>query len=162
MPLANEVFDVVLMMQVLSTVHDWQSVVIEARRVLRRGGCVAVGHSVNPESGIDTQLKRHLDGILKELQVDSIRPEQSRRQALSWLEASAVRHVHSVATSWDVNATAQEFFQRHRTGARFAALPPEVQEQALSRLRLWAEEKFGSLNTKFPENRRFEVDIFEF
>jgi ubiquinone/menaquinone biosynthesis C-methylase UbiE len=162
LPFANEYFDVVLMMQVLSSVDDWQEIVIEARRVVRCGGCVAVGHSVNPESGIDTQLKRRLKGILEEMQIESFRPEQSRRQALAWLESSAVRHVHSVATSWNVSATAEKFFERHRTGARFAALPPKVQEEALRRLRVWTESKFGSIDATFLETRSFEVDIFEF
>ncbi len=162
LPFANEFFDIVLMMQVLSTIDNWQGVVIEARRVVRHGGCVVVGHSVYPESGIDTQLKRRLKGILEELHVDSFRPEKARREVLAWLESSAVRHLHSVATSWSVNATAEEFFERHRTGARFAALPPQAQEQALDRLRSWAERKFGSLDAGFPEPRSFEVDIFEF
>jgi ubiquinone/menaquinone biosynthesis C-methylase UbiE len=162
LPFENDFFDVVLMMQILSTIDDWQGVVMEARRVLRRGGCLVVGHSVSPESGIDMQLKRRLKGILKEMDVDSPRPEQSRREALAWLESAAVRRIHSVATSWSVNATPEEFLQRHRTGARFAALPPEVQEQALERLRSWAEQKFGSINATFPETRSFEVDIFEF
>lgn len=162
LPFASEFFDVVLMMQVLSTIDDWQGVVIEARRVLRRGGFMAVGHIVNPESGIDAQLKRRLKGILEEVRVDSFRPEQSRRQAHEWLKSSAVRHVHSVAISWTVNATAGEFLERHRTGARFAALRPEVQEQALEKLRSWAVQKFGSVDAGFPESRSFEVDIFEF
>ncbi len=162
LPFAGEFFDLVLMMQVLSSFDDWQGVVLEARRVVRRGGCIAVGHSVSPESGIDNQLKRRLKDILEEMRVDVSRPEQSRRQALAWFESSAVRHVHSVALSWNVNATAKEFLRRHRMGARFAALPPEIQEQALSRLRLWFEAKFGALDTTFPEHRSFEIDIFEF
>lgn len=162
LPFAAESFDVVLMMQVLSSVEDWQQVLLEARRVLRGGGCIAVGHSVSPESGIDSQLKRQLKRILEEMQMESFRPEQSRREALAWLEFSAARHVHSIAISWNVNATVEEFLQRHRTGARFAALPPQIQELALDKLRLWAETKFGSIDVTFPESRSFEVDTFEF
>lgn len=162
LPFANEYFDVVLMMQVLSSFEDWQEALKEARRVLRGGGCVAVGHSVSPEAGIDSQLKRQLKRILEAMQVDSFRPEQSRRQALAWLASSAVRHVHAVAITWNVNATVEEFLQRHRTGARFAALPPHIQEDALSRLRAWAEKEFKAIGATFPESRSFEVDIFEF
>jgi hypothetical protein len=96
------------------------------------------------------------------MQIDSFRPEQSRRKAIAWLEYSAMRHVHSVAFSWDVHTTVEEFLQRHRTGARFAALPPPIQEQALSRLHAWAVSRFGSIDAGFPESRSFEVDTFEF
>lgn len=162
LPFSDGFFDVVLLMQVLSGADDWRGIVIEARRVVRPGGCVAVGNTVPPESGIDKQLKRRLRDILKEMQVDSFRPEESQQEALAWLDTSAARHIHSVAVSWIVNATPKEFLQRHRTGARFAGLPPQVQEESLSKLRAWAENTFGSLDAGFQEARSFEVDTFEF
>ena len=73
-----------------------------------------------------------------------------------------MRHVRAHAASWNVIATPQEFLVRHRTGARFAALPVTVQEQALKQLAAWAETSFGSLDTPFQEQRSFELDIFEF
>jgi len=162
LPFCDGAFDVVLLMQVLSGVDDWRGMLNEARRVLRTGGSVVLGHTVSPESGIDAQLKRRLTDILDEMQVVGHRPQKSRQQALVWLESSAVRHVHSHAASWNVNATAQEFLVRHRTGARFAVLPVTVQEQALKQLAAWAETSFGSLDAGFQERRSFELDIFEF
>jgi ubiquinone/menaquinone biosynthesis C-methylase UbiE len=162
LPFHEGSFDVVLLVQVLSSVEDWRGVLEEVRRVLRPSGCVAVGHTAAPESGIDAQLKRQLAAILSEMQVESHRPEQSRRQALVWLESSSVRHVHSQAVSWYVNATPQEFLLRHSTGARFAALPAPVREQALQKLRAWAETEFGFTDAQFQEKRSFELDIFEF
>ena len=162
LPFRDCSFDLVLLMQVLSGVGDWQGILKETRRVLRPGGGVAVGHTVSPESGIDAQLKRQLKAILQEMQVDWHNPDKSRRQALDWLELSSVRHVHCQAASWNFNTTPQEFLLRHRTGARFAALPPEVQEQALNKLRAWAETSFGSVDTEFHERRSFELDIFQF
>jgi ubiquinone/menaquinone biosynthesis C-methylase UbiE len=161
LPFRDDSFDVVLLFQVLSSVDDWRGVLKEVARVLRPGGCVAVGHTASPESGIDAQLKRRLTAVLSEMQVESHRPEKSRRQALAWLESSSVRHVHSQAVSWDVNATPQEFLLRHSTGARFAALPAPVREQALQKLRTWAETEFGSTDAQFQEKRSIELDIFE-
>jgi ubiquinone/menaquinone biosynthesis C-methylase UbiE len=155
-------FDIVLLMQVLSGASDWKGIVSEARRVVRSGGGVVVGHTVNPESGIDAQLKRHLKGVLEELKVDLFRPEQSRRRALEWLEVAAVRHVHLIVASWNATATPEAFLQRHRTGAKFAALPAQVQEQALDKLRTWARVTYGSLDTELAETRSFEIDIYEF
>ena len=162
LPFRDGAFDVVLLMQVLSGVGDWERILNETRRVLLPGGSVVVGHTVSPESGIDAQLKRRLAAILGEMRVAWHRPQESRRQALAWLESSAVRHVHSEAASWNVNATPQEFLVRHRTGARFAALPVTVQDEALKRLAAWAQTNFSSLDAGFQERRSFELDIFEF
>jgi hypothetical protein len=48
------------------------------------------------------------------------------------------------------------------TGARFAALPLAIQEEALARLRAWAETNFGSVSASFEEQHSFELSIFEF
>ena len=161
LPFHDGSFDVVLLFQVLSSVDDWRGLLKAVRRVSRPSGCVAVGHTVSPESGIDAQLKRRLTAILSEMQVESHRPEKSRRQALAWLESSSVRHVHSQVVSWNVSTTPQEFLLRHSTGARFAALPAPVRDQALQKLRAWAETEFGSTDAQFQETRSIELDIFE-
>ena len=162
LPFRNGEFDVVLLMQVLSGAGDWRSILDEARRVLRPGGSVVVGHTVSPDSGIDAQMKNQLTAILEAMRIPWHRPRESRRQALAWLESSAKHHAHSVAASWNVNTTARAFLERHRTGARFAALPVEIQEQALEKLRAWAEDSFGAADVSFQEIRSFELDIFEF
>jgi hypothetical protein len=133
----------------------------EVRRVCRSGGAVAVGRTVNPDSGIDTQLKQQLKTILEGMGIPWHRPQKAHREALDSLESFATRHIHSQAASWNVQATAQGFLQRHRSGARFAALPPTVQEKALQELEAWANEAFGSVDKGFDEARSFELDIFE-
>jgi ubiquinone/menaquinone biosynthesis C-methylase UbiE len=162
LPFRNGAFDVALFIQVLSGAGDWRGILEEARRVLRPGGSVVVGHTISPESGIDAQMKNQLTAILEEMHVAWHRPRESRRQALTWLESSAKRHVHSVAASWNVNTTAREFLDRHRTGARFAALPVAIQEHSLRKLHAWAERTFGAADVGFQEKRTFELDIFEF
>jgi hypothetical protein len=89
-------------------------------------------------------------------------PRESRRQALAWLEAASVRHWYREAATWKVTTSAEEFLSRHRTGARFAALPLSIQEEALAMLRAWAETNLGSVNTSFEEHHSFELRIFEF
>jgi hypothetical protein len=123
---------------------------------------VVAGQTINPESGIDAQFKRHLKGVLEELKVDPFHPRQSRRRALERLDDAAVRHVHLVVSSWISVTTPEAFLQRHRTGAKFGALPQHVQEQALDKLRTWAKVTFGSLDTQFAETRSFEIDIYGF
>ncbi len=162
LPFQNASFDLVLLMQVLSATGNWRELIGECRRVLRPGGIIAVGHTKSPESGVDAQLKRRLVAILEEMQVPWHQPRESRREALAWLESSSARNWYREAAVWKVTTSAEEFLSRHRTGARFAALPAAIQEKALARLRAWAETNFGSVNTGFEEQHSFELGIFEF
>lgn len=162
LPFEDRSFDVVLLMQVLSGAEDWHGVVAEGQRVVRQGGCITVGHTAGPEGGVDSMLKQQLRHILEDMHVQAARPQEARRLALEHLRSRAARHEHRIAASWAFKVTAEDFFRRHRTGARFAGLPHDLQEQALNRLREWATGRFGSLDTSFVEARNFEVDIFEF
>jgi ubiquinone/menaquinone biosynthesis C-methylase UbiE len=161
LPFHNGVFDVVLLLHVLTGADDPQAMIREVQRVCRSGGVVAVGKTVSSESGIDAQLKHQLKLILEELGVSWHRPQKSYRESLSLLDSFAARHVHSQAASWNRTATPREFFMRHRSGARFAALPPSIQEQAFQKLSAWAEKTFASLDKEFNEQRSFELEIFE-
>ena len=162
LPFRNGAFDLVLLMHVLSGTRDWQQIVKESRRVVRVGGAVVVGHTARSESGIDAQLKRELRSILEEIGIPWQRPRESRGEALAWLDSQASQRVHSQAASWTTRTNAQQFLERHRTGARFAALPAPVQERAISKLTEWAVKTFGSLNITFEEQHSFELDVFEF
>lgn len=162
LPFRNGAFDVVLLMHVLSGTTEWRPIVEESRRVVRAGGVVVVGHTARSEYGIDAQLKRELRSILEEMGIPWRQPRERRREALEWLDAQAMQRVHSQAASWTTMTNAQQFMERHRTGARFAALPPSAQELAMSKLTEWAVETFGSLDSTFEEQHSFELDVFEF
>src|SRR5258708_5293890 len=111
LPFRDGTFDLVLLMQVLSSLDDWPEVLKEVRRIVRSGGVVAVGHTVSPESGIDVRLKRQLTTILEEMHVAWRRPEEPRRQALAWLKFVALRHLRVKAASWNVSTSADEFLR---------------------------------------------------
>ena len=162
LPFRDGTFGVALLMQVLSGTSDWQSLLCEVVRVLAPAGAVVVGHTIAPSTGVDAQLKRQLAIVLEQMGVASHRRNKSREKALSWLEARAARRSHASAASWMADRTPREFLKRHRTGARFAALPVAVQEEALTKLAAWAKEKFGSLDTVFSEKHSFQLDIFDF
>jgi ubiquinone/menaquinone biosynthesis C-methylase UbiE len=161
LPFQDAIFDLVLLMQVLNSAN-WRPILDECLRVLQPGGIVAVGQTKSPESGVDAQLKRQLAAILEAMQVPWHQPREWRRQALAWLEVASVRHWHRKAARWKVTTNAQEFLSRHRTGARFAALPLAVQQESLAKLRAWAETNFGSVNAGFEEQHSFDLSIFKF
>ena len=160
LPLRAGAFDVVLLMQVLSGADDWRGLVGEACRVLAPAGTIVVGHTNGPSTGVDAQMRQRLAAILEEMGVAAHQPRRARRESLGWLESSAARRMHVVAASWNAEPTPRAFLARHRTGARFSALPPEAQETALRKLSAWAQDTFGSLDTATTEEYRFELDLF--
>jgi ubiquinone/menaquinone biosynthesis C-methylase UbiE len=162
LPFRDGAFDVVMLIQVLSGAGNWRGLLSEARRVLRPRGAVVVGHRVAPAAGVDAQLKKRLAAILETMGIEQQEAKQFRDQALAWLRSSAALRLSLRAVTWERNSTPREFFVRHRVGARFAALPDAVRDQALQKLSTWAEETFGSLDAASREEHSFELDVFEF
>jgi ubiquinone/menaquinone biosynthesis C-methylase UbiE len=161
LPFPDAAFDVVLLIQVLTGARGWRHIVAEARRATRAGGLVTIGHTVGPADGIDARLKFRLARILADLGASSHGARKNREEALASLAASAARSTHVVAASWIAERTPRGFLERHRTGARFAALPAALQDAALKELANWAETEFGSLDSGLNERYNFELDLFE-
>ena len=161
LPFSNRAFDLVLLMQVLSGAANWLGLLDEALRVVASSGAIVIGHAATPASGVDAQLKRRLAFILEEMGTVVYEPRKSREQSLAWLEARAARRAHVTAATWTAERTPAQFIARHRTGARFAALPDNVQTEAMRKLAVWAEAAFGSLDTVFAEEHSFGLEIFE-
>jgi SAM-dependent methyltransferase len=162
LPFPGQVFDVVLLMHVLSGLDGWPRVLADVRRVLVKGGVIAIGHTVSPTDGIDQQMKRSLSAILEEEGVDPPHPKKRRGDALAWLEANAERTRSFTAGSWMSIRTARNFLVRHRTAGKFSALPADVRERALDRVSKWAESQFNSLDVEFEEQFQFECHLFGF
>ena len=162
LPFRDGAFDVVMLMQVLGGAGNWRGLLSEARRVLRPGGAVVAGHRVAPAAGVDAQLKKRLAAILETMGVEWHQGKQSRDQALASLGSSAAVWLHVRAATWERNPTPREFLVRHRTGARFAALPDAVRDEALEKLSAWAEKTFGSFDAASREEHSFELDVFHF
>jgi ubiquinone/menaquinone biosynthesis C-methylase UbiE len=162
LPFRDASFAAVMLMQVLSGARDWNSLILETRRVLRPSGTIVVGHTVSPKSGVDTQMKQRLRTILREMNVEWRQAGQGREQSLSMLHAISRSHLHLVAASWTAETAPQTFLARRPSGARFAALPLAVQHEALEKLSRWAQLQFGSLDTSFTEERSFELHLYQF
>jgi ubiquinone/menaquinone biosynthesis C-methylase UbiE len=160
LPFVDASFDAVMLIQVFSGMPDWRAVVAEARRVLRARGVVVVGRTVAPTDGVDEQMKQQLAAILAEMGAASDRGT-NREGALHALEEIA--HGAGIeAAAWNDERTPRAFLARHRTGARFAALPAPVKDEALRRLAAWATKRFGSLDAALCERCAFELRIFRF
>lgn len=161
LPFPDCTFDLVLLMQVLGGAASWPPLLCEALRVVGRPGAIVVGNTVAPTAGIDAQLKRQLNTILESMGIGMHEPKKSKGDSLGWLKARCSDYREMVAAHWTAERSAEQFIARHRTGARFAALAAEVQEEALRRLSVWAEANFGALNQPFKEDFSFVLDVLK-
>jgi SAM-dependent methyltransferase len=157
LPFADASFDAVLMVQVVSGSPDWRHLLDEARRVCRAGGMIALGRVATPPEGLDARMRAELASILPVLGVDGRRPGADWDEARRWLAAQARDTTELVAARWESRRGPRDFLARHATGARFAALPAAIRDEALRRLAEWAPLAFGSLDAVFLESHAFEL-----
>ncbi len=160
LPFGNATFDAVLLIQVFGGMRGWRHVLREAQRVLRPSGALILGRVMAPADGLDARLRERLALILGELGVAPLE-KNAREDAQRWLATQATRSTRVVAAAWIAERTARAFIERHRTGARFSALPEPTQDAALRRLADWAAAAFGSLDTATREQHSFELQIFQ-
>jgi ubiquinone/menaquinone biosynthesis C-methylase UbiE len=160
LPFVDTTFDVVLMIQIFGGMSDFPLLVSEARRVLRPSGAVILGRTVAAEHGVDARLKQRLALILSEIGIDA--GDNSYDDVEQALHSAARSAETVVAASWRADRTARQFLERHRTGARFSALPEPVKEEALHQLAVWAVAMFGSLDAVFSEQYAFALQVFKF
>jgi ubiquinone/menaquinone biosynthesis C-methylase UbiE len=161
LPFHDSTFDAVLLVQVVGAAQNWRRLVTEAQRVLRPAGALIVGHTVMPTAGIDAQMKQRLALFLDELGVPFFHME-TRGVMQPWLGARAQTSTRVVAAEWTAERTPGAFLARQQTGARFSRLPEAIRAAALRKLAAWADATFGRLDTAFPEQFAFELQVFRF
>jgi ubiquinone/menaquinone biosynthesis C-methylase UbiE len=165
LPFGDASFDAVLLIAVFGDLPDWRLLIDQARRVLRTGGLVITGGIVAPDDGIDERMKQRLDALLDERLPGLGRRQlgNGRRQdAVAYLAAAASETAELTAANWSVERCPRAFLDRHTSGARFSRLPLAAREDALCALADWAQTEFGTLDAVFPENHRFDMQLFMF
>ena len=149
-----------MLIQVFGGMRGWRRLLVEARRVLRGAGVLVLGRTLAPPDGLDARMKAQLSLLLDEIGAPADRTN-TRQDAQGWLEQQA-RGTRLVAATWTARRTPRGFIERHRTGARFSALPATVKEEAMRRLAAWAATAFGSLDAASAEPHGFELQLFRF
>ena len=160
LPFADGSFDAIMLIQVFGGMRGWRRLLVEARRVLRGAGVLVLGRTVAPPDGLDARMKAQLSLLLDEIGAPADRTN-TRQDAQGWLEQQA-RGTRLVAATWTARRTPRGFIERHRTGARFSALPAPVKDEAMRRLAGWAATAFGSLDAASAEPHGFELQLFRF
>jgi ubiquinone/menaquinone biosynthesis C-methylase UbiE len=159
LPFSDGVFGAVLLVSVLSGVRGWRWLLDESRRVIRRGGVLVLGHAVPPPHGVDARMKAQLAVILEAIGVEAVPRGARHDDARDRLADHVVHYQSACAAQWVSTRSPRDFLTRHRTGARFAALPAATQDEALGRLADWARHAFGSLDQASDEVHAFEIQV---
>ena len=160
LPFPDSSFDGVMLIQVFGGLAEWRSLLAEVRRVLRTDGTLVIGRTSTPPQGLDARMKKQLAVILAAIGADH-NATNPREEIERWL-ADTAQGARQVPAAWDAIRTPRSFLDRHRTGARFAALPEPAKQQALGKLAAWAVETFGSLDAACSESHHFELRIYRF
>jgi ubiquinone/menaquinone biosynthesis C-methylase UbiE len=161
LPFRDRSFDAVMLVQIFGGMRGWRRLIGEARRVLRQSGVLLMGRSLIPPDGIDEQMKRHVQGLLAEMNL-SLQGQSTRENVRQRLEATAARSTRIIAATWRANRTPADFLDRRNSGAQFSMLPAAVKSEVLEKLSIWAAKSFGSLDAVFPEIHEFELRAFQF
>jgi ubiquinone/menaquinone biosynthesis C-methylase UbiE len=159
LPFRTATFDAVLMVQVIGASPGWRLMLTEAARVLRPGGGIVLGKAAGPTDGLDARMRAQLALILDQLGVEMHRRGAEREDALAFLGLAARCLTTVVAARWQATRIPRDFLARHATGARFAALPQALKEEALRRLAAWSVTTFGNLDAPHAELHHFVLDI---
>lgn len=164
LPFADANFNAVLLIAVFANLPNWRPLVDEACRVLLRPlGVVIVGRAATPDDGIDARMKQRLDMLLDENLPGRVRRQTNRHHdATQYLAGRASTATELIVASWSVERTPRTFLERHAGGARFSRLPQAAREDALRALAAWAQTEFGTLDARFAETHRFEMQLFRF
>jgi ubiquinone/menaquinone biosynthesis C-methylase UbiE len=160
LPFREATFDAVMLIQVFGGMPDWRRLVDETRRVLRSTGALIMGRSTAPADGVDAQMKQQLASVLGAM--GHAADPNPREDVQRWLSSAAQDSTSTVAAAWNAERSPHGFLDRHRTGARFSALPAPVKDEALRKLGAWAAERFGSLDRAVTERHAFELQVFRF
>ena len=160
LPFPDATFDVVMLIQVFGGLRNWRQFIDEARRVLRPAGALIIGRTRMPPDGLDARLKQRLGAILKGLGITQDRAN-ARGDILQWLAANS-HSSRTVAATWSAHRTPRGFIERHRSGARFSALPESIKARAMRDLSAWVAATFGSVDAAACEQHAFELEVFTF
>jgi ubiquinone/menaquinone biosynthesis C-methylase UbiE len=160
LPFGDAAFTGVLLIQVFGGLRGWRRLLAEARRVLTPRGTLVLGRIVTPDNGVDARMRHELAAILTTM--NAAPGTNARDEVQRWLEAAAEHATRVVAARWDAERTPRSFLERHRTGARFSALPEPLKAEALDKLAAWAAASFGSLDAVTREPQEFELRVFRF
>jgi len=163
LPFADGSFDAVLTTHVYHLVADRARVAAESARVLARPGVLLNGRDETPDGGGRQEVMAAWDDILRASgwrRPDGGRHASNERVADEWRRLGAM--VDEIeGPEWETTRTpAQEVASMaKRQWSGTWAVPDDIFDEAIARLRAWAAEHYGAaLDTHVPRRRHFVIE----
>ncbi|MBK8987076.1 MAG: class I SAM-dependent methyltransferase [Chloroflexi bacterium] len=161
MPFGADSFDAVMAVHVLHLARNWQQVVHEIARVLRRDGAFIQGDDwIDPQSVVG-RLRDELRRLGIALSPNMMPPAAgvSKQQVLADLGGVAASEV--IAAEWVTWISPAERLQaiENKMDAESWFLPEDIFNTLLPQLRLFAAENWPDLAVKQAVTRRFILKI---
>lgn len=159
-PIATEAIDAVVVTNVLHLLEDWQSVVDEAARVLRRGGVLFVSLGGGGHSEVGGLVNNYFRRLVPDLSKDF--GPRSEAELAAAAERAGLRPVGAVAES-EVRARSIRAMV-DRLEMNIFTWPPgtryELLKEAARQTRSWVEVTYGSEDHEVDVTVELRLSVF--
>lgn len=158
LPFAAGQFDVVLMVHLIHLILDWQSALMESRRVLGSKGSLFMGYELSDPASAGALLRKMLYQFTSEScpEYPQFGPADFSEKT-GWLTSIGATMDSWEAASWTKLIKVGDTIRQYEDGTYSSTwrLPVEARARVINRLREWAVAEFGTLDAEFEVPRRF-------
>jgi ubiquinone/menaquinone biosynthesis C-methylase UbiE len=150
-------FDAVLMVHLIHLILDWQSALVESRRVLGSKGTLFIGIELSDPASAGALLRKMLHQIMEEYYPDPQFGLTNFSEKTGWLTNTGATIDSWEAASWTKHVNVGDTIRQYEDGTFSSTwrLPVEARTRVINRLREWAVAEFGTLEAEFEVPRRF-------
>jgi len=162
-PFPAHTFHAVIAVHVFHLIPTWQTVISEARRVLRSGGLLLAGYDWRPPDSPVSLLRRKWREIYQKLgEPGHTNAGREFDQLISRLKAMGAAAEEVIAAEWSMESTPEEYIRllENRVYSSTWDIPADLHAQIIARLRRWAAVELGPLDQPFSLPRRFIWQAF--
>jgi ubiquinone/menaquinone biosynthesis C-methylase UbiE len=146
MPLHDLAVGAVLMVHILHLIADWQTVLNEARRVVKPGGRLLLA----AQSGERSPVREHYNALARDRGLLRGSIGAHREEIKTWLAAqgATVTQVDTGRAVWTSRRAVSQTLEmlRQRTWSSLWAISNQDNEALLAETTEWARQRYGSLD----------------
>lgn len=158
LPFYDESFDAVYAVHVYHLVSRWRDALQQARRALKRGGCLLVSFHYREPDSPNRKIRQKLAALARDRGVDIARPgaksdQEIRDELVKW--NGNLRVVN--AARWKEATAPGQVLEgiEARTSSDVWLLPPSTQAELTPQLVEWARTEFGDLSRPIETGAEF-------
>lgn len=149
LPFAEETFDVAYAVHVYHLVAGWQDAMRDARRVIKRGGYFVVSFHKRPDDSPTARIREQLHVLVNARGINTKRPgTHSEEEILGEIQAWGDEPRIVVCSAWTEPEIPEKILEEtnRQIFSETWAIPRAVMDEAMPRVRAWANEIFGDLD----------------